>query len=142
MRIRSLILSLSILLLFSACGPSVKKDDAHSSSVNIKNKSGVASSLYVQHSEWKGVRYRYGGLSKKGVDCSGFVYLTFKSDFDIVLPRTTKGQAKEGKSVKRSKLRPGDLVFFKTSRKVRHVGIYIEDDKFLHASTSKGVMIS
>ena len=83
-----------------------------------------------------------GGLSKKGVDCSGLVYLTYRENLGIEIPRSTALQSKTGKEVKRSELRAGDLVFFKTSYKVRHVGIYIEDGKFFHASTSKGVMIS
>lgn len=98
--------------------------------------------LYSQHKKWKGTRYRLGGLSKRGIDCSGFVLTTFQEQFGITLPRTTAQQAKQGAEIPRSRLRAGDLVFFKTSRRVRHVGIYIEDEKFLHASTSKGVTIS
>lgn len=153
MPIRALLISLSIIILISACGisacgPSVKKDDPrpphkkHAKAVNLKKKSAVKKGLYSQHSEWKGVKYRMGGLNKRGIDCSGFVYLTFRSKLGIKIPRTTKAQAKLGKAIRKSNLRAGDLVFFKTSRKVRHVGIYIEDGKFLHASTSRGVMIS
>ncbi len=98
--------------------------------------------LYAQHKSWKGTRYKLGGLSKKGIDCSGFVHITYKERFGKTLPRTTELQAKVGTGITRQQLRAGDLVFFNTSRKVRHVGIYIEDGKFLHASTSKGVMIS
>jgi len=98
--------------------------------------------LYAQYSQWKGTRYEIGGLSRKGVDCSGFVYLTFRSKFGVVLPRSTELQADVGKSVGRSGLRPGDLVFFKTGWFDRHVGIYLEHGKFLHASTSSGVRIS
>jgi cell wall-associated NlpC family hydrolase len=148
MLIRTLTVLFTFVILFSSCGPEVKKEKgvkAHKSlakTVDIKNSSRVKGSLYSRHSEWKGVRYSYGGLSKRGVDCSGFVYLTFKSAFGLRLPRTTKAQAKAGKEIKRSRLEAGDLVFFKTSRKVRHVGIYIEKGKFLHASTKRGVMIS
>ena len=148
MRIRTLVLFLSILFLFSACGPALRKDDpvsshkSYSSSIGLSDKAHVRMLLYRQHREWKGVEYRIGGLNKSGVDCSGFVYLTFKSRFDVKLPRTTKDQIKLGKPVKKAKLKAGDLVFFKTKWKVRHVGIYIEDNKFLHASTNNGVMIS
>ena len=83
-----------------------------------------------------------GGLSKDGIDCSGFVYTTFRSKLGINIPRSTALQSKIGSNVSKNKLRTGDLVFFKTATKVRHVGIYIENNKFLHASTSKGVMIS
>lgn len=153
MPMRTLLLFLSIIVLISACGisacgPSVRKDDPkgphkkHAKTIDLKKKSKVTKGLYSQHREWKGVKYRMGGLNKRGVDCSGFVYLTFRSKLGIKIPRTTKAQARLGKEVRKSKLKAGDLVFFKTSRKVRHVGIYIEDGKFLHASTSRGVMIS
>ena len=110
--------------------------------VNLAASSSVKSKIYAQHSAWKGTKYKLGGLSKQGVDCSGMVYLTFKEKLGIELPRSTKLQSKVGREIKRKDLRAGDLVFFKTGVKVRHVGIYIEDGKFFHASTSKGVIIS
>jgi hypothetical protein len=100
------------------------------------------SALYAQYQEWRAVRYRIGGLSKSGVDCSGFVYLTFRDRFGIALPRSTHEQVVLGRSIDESELRTGDLVFFRTRRNTRHVGIFLEDRKFLHASTRKGVMIS
>jgi len=81
-------------------------------------------------------------MSKRGVDCSALVYLIYRDDMGIQLPRTTQYQATAGKAIKRAQLSPGDLVFFKIGRRSRHVGIYIEDGKFLHASASKGVTIS
>ena len=110
--------------------------------IDLKNSSTVKNKLYAQYKNWKGVKYRMGGLSKNGVDCSGFVYTTFRSKLGINIPRSTELQASTGKQIELSKLRPGDLVFFKTKTKVRHVGIYLENNNFLHASTSKGVMIS
>jgi len=107
-----------------------------------KGTVGVKTALYQQYSEWKGVRYRYGGLSKSGVDCSGFVYLTLKRQFGLDAPRDTHDLSSYGYPVSRKKLAPGDLVFFKTGIMKRHVGIYVEDGKFIHASTSKGVMLS
>jgi len=104
--------------------------------------SSVKDALKAQYMDWKGVKYREGGLSKKGVDCSGFVYLTFKNRLGRSIPRTTKALSKYGKTIGRGSLRPGDLVFFKTGFKVRHVGIYYGGNKFLHASTSRGVMLS
>lgn len=102
----------------------------------------VKHKLYQQYNVWKDVKYRMGGLSKNGVDCSGLVYTTYREQFELVLPRTTELQARTGREVQKHQLQPGDLVFFKTKVKVRHVGIYIEDGDFLHASTKKGVMIS
>ena len=98
--------------------------------------------LEAQHEDWKGVPYRYGGLSPRGVDCSGFVYLTFLSRLGMQVPRTTSELLKSGVQVKRSDLQVGDLVFFRTGPGNRHVGIYMGSDDFLHASTSQGVMTS
>lgn len=98
--------------------------------------------LYSQYREWRGTPYRMGGLSKKGIDCSGFVYLTYRSLADIKLPRTTRQQVNLGQAVALQNLRAGDLLFFKTGWATRHVGIYIQDGKFLHASTNRGVIIS
>ena len=97
---------------------------------------------------FKGVRYKYGGTTKKGIDCSGLVYTAFKKE-NINVPRTTKDLSKTGKWIDVNDVQEGDLLFFatkKNSRSVNHVGIvttsrtgYVE---FIHASTSKGVMIS
>lgn len=106
------------------------------SSASIKKK------LVTQYQKWRGVRYRLGGLTRRGIDCSGFVMITFKSQFGIDLPRTTRYQANLGRFISKSELKMGDLVFFKTGLTSRHVGIYLEHGKFLHASFSKGVTIS
>jgi len=98
--------------------------------------------LYSQFNDWQGVRYKQGGLSQHGIDCSGFVHLTFKSKFGLHLPRTTTMQSRLGKEIRRDDLRAGDLVFFKTSSTSNHVGIYLEKNKFLHASQKKGITIS
>lgn len=110
--------------------------------LDLSNPAWVKETLYTQYSDWRSVKYRIGGLSKSGVDCSGLVYLTFDSRFSIKLPRSTDEQVNAGTEIPQSKLVPGDLVFFKTGKTIRHVGMYIEDRKFLHASTEKGVMIS
>ena len=88
-----------------------------------------------------GIDYKYGGTTTKGFDCSGFVGYVFDK-FKIDLPRTSSSMYAEGDKVKREDLRPGDLVFFNTSGKgVSHVGIYVGNNKFAHASTSKGTRI-
>ena len=92
--------------------------------------------------EWKSVKHRMGGLSKRGVDCSGFVQLTLKNQFDVKIPRTTGLQVRLGKTIPKHKLKTGDLVFFRTSPRVKHVGIYLNDNTFIHTSSSKGVMKS
>ena len=104
--------------------------------VDLNNSALVKESLYAQYGQWKNTKYQIGGLSGNGIDCSGFVHVTFKTKLGMVLPRSTEFQAELGQDVDRDQLRAGDLVFFKTGRTVRHVGVYLEDGRFLHASTS------
>jgi len=108
----------------------------------LNRTSGLLYVLNVKYDQWKGAKYKLGGLSKNGIDCSGFVFVTFKSKLGIVLPRSTNLQAAIGKDIDNNQLQAGDLVFFKTGPFSRHVGIYLENGKFLHASTSLGVTIS
>ncbi|WP_391486998.1 bifunctional murein DD-endopeptidase/murein LD-carboxypeptidase [Leclercia tamurae] len=102
----------------------------------------IKSRLMDQYASWKGVRYRLGGDTRKGIDCSGFVQRTFREQFGLELPRSTYQQQEMGKSISRSSLRTGDLVLFRAGSTGRHVGIYIGNDQFVHASTSSGVTIS
>ncbi len=91
----------------------------------------VSDALNGHFLSWRGVRHRYGGTSRRGVDCSAFVQLTFSDVFGIQIPRTTRKQSKLGKRV--------SLVFFKTGWLGRHVGVYVGGGTFIHASESKGV---
>jgi cell wall-associated NlpC family hydrolase len=99
-------------------------------------------SLKKYVTSWMGTRYKHGGISRKGVDCSGFTLVTYKELFGKKLPRTVKEQVQKGLAVDKGFLQPGDLVFFKISVFQKHVGIYLENDLFVHASRSNGVMIS
>lgn len=91
------------------------------------------------YQKWAGTRYRFGGTGAGGIDCSAFVQKAMSGAFNIHLPRSTAEQRYSGRSISKSDLRPGDLVFF---RKNHHVGVYIGDGKFVHASSSKGVTTS
>ncbi|EPJ46488.1 MAG: hypothetical protein OFPI_33810 [Osedax symbiont Rs2] len=102
----------------------------------------VEKKLLGYYSDWRGTPYRLGGNSRKGIDCSAFVKNAYQSVFAVQVPRTTLGLATIGKSVKKAELIPGDLVLFKTSRSVRHVGVVVNGNKFMHVSEKKGVMIS
>lgn len=91
---------------------------------------------------WKGTAYRLGGISKQGIDCSAYVYVTYKEKVRIHLPRTTLDLAKSGIRVSRQDLTIGDLILFKTGFFSRHVGIYIGTGRFIHASKTDGVTLS
>ena len=98
--------------------------------------------METQFNLFKGVPYKYGGTNKRGFDCSGFTQKVYIDAFQINLPRTTKEMSELGKKVSKQNLLPGDLVFFKPSRKYKHVGVFMGDNIFMHSSTSKGVMKS
>ena len=98
--------------------------------------------------KYKGVRYKFGGTTKKGMDCSGVVYVAFDSE-NVQLPRISRDMAKRGKKISLSKVKKGDLLFFRTSkskRSINHVGLVVSHTKgqikFVHATTSRGVIVS
>ncbi len=93
--------------------------------------------------EWYGTPYHFGGNSKSGIDCSAFTGNFMSAVFGIELPRMAKDQYKFCQHVAKSDLQEGDLVFFHTTRKgISHVGVYLGNNKFIHASLNYGVTIS
>jgi cell wall-associated NlpC family hydrolase len=99
--------------------------------------------LLNEAGHWLGIPYRYGGSTTAGVDCSGFVCNVFRAAVEKKLPRSSSEQAKVGEEVEIDDAQPGDLVFFNTSGGgVSHVGILINTEQFIHASTSLGVIVS
>lgn len=102
--------------------------------------------LYVEASQWIGVPYHTGGDTKRGTDCSGLTSQIYKKVYKTKLSRSSEEQKdKDTHRVAKRNLREGDLVFFSSPRsrkKVAHVGIYLKNNKFIHASTSKGVIVS
>ena len=92
--------------------------------------------------EWYGTRYRYGGTTKSGIDCSAFVQAVYLSAFALSLPRTAREQYRSSRIISATEMKTGDLVFFNTTGGISHVGIYLQNNKFIHASTSQGVTIS
>lgn len=135
---KTLLFALAFSLLLSACS---SKAPSPRQSISSTQPSAVKK-LYAQYNYWRGTPYKYGGLSLNGVDCSGFVHQAYKAVYNISLPRATEQQIRQGQPVSRAELKTGDLLFFKTGWKVRHVGIYVENGRFMHASTSRGVTIS
>ncbi len=105
----------------------------------LRRPQAVSHALNGHFSSWRGVRHHYGGASRRGVDCSAFVQLTYRDVFGVRIPRTTREQSKLGKRVSKRELAPGDLVFFKTGWFGKHVGVYAGSGTFIHASESKGV---
>lgn len=107
------------------------------------NTSSKADKIVATAKKYIGVPYVWGGESPKGFDCSGYVQYVFKMH-SISLNRTTETQYKHGSYVSKSNLKPGDLVFFQNTYRagISHVGIYIGNGQFIHASSSKGVTIS
>lgn len=102
--------------------------------------------LFVEASEWVGAPYRYGGNSKRGVDCSGLTRQIYKKVYRKRLSRSSREQYENDcrRIRRKSQLQQGDLVFFRTpgsGRKCGHVGIFLKDGKFIHASSSRGVVV-
>jgi len=131
----------------SKSAKSINKSKPISGTNNI-NFSIAAENVVKNAKQFDGVRYKYGGTTKKGMDCSGLVFTSFKKE-NIALPRTTKDLSKSGEWVDIKEVKKGDLLFFSTkknSRTVNHVGIVtdsrIGNVEFIHASSSKGVMVS
>lgn len=91
---------------------------------------------------WKGTRYLWGGDSHNGIDCSAFTRRVIHTVSHLNLPRTAAEQSHIGYLIQQEQLKPGDLVFFMTKPNVRHVGVFVGNDQFIHASSSHGVMIS
>lgn len=94
--------------------------------------------------EWYGVRYRTGGNTKTGVDCSGFTVAVYAAVYGIALPRVSREQYRISRKISITELQEGDLVFFHTSSRsnVTHVGVYLGNNRFIHASVSRGVMVN
>ena len=139
------ILCLLAFIFLSACSsistkskvgtvPQARFDPASSSKLSQK--------IYAHYESWKGVKHVDGGMGRSGIDCSGFVYLTFKEIFGKTISRTTELLSEEGKPIHTNDLGVGDLVFFKTGFKRRHVGIFIGQNQFIHVSSKRGVMLS
>ena len=135
------LIAVAVLIFIMSCAHHEKESDdsrgeAHHPAGQIQKQ------LEAEYQRWQGTRHRMGGSNTSGVDCSGFVKAVYKNIFMMDLPRTTKAQATLGRPVKKSDLQAGDLVFFKPPSYPRHVGIYVSNSEFVHASKTKGVTIS
>ena len=150
---KALCILIPLLTLLSACSPAVRftrpgeirepplpKSKGNSRaewlSVDEQRMMGVINGM-------KGIPYRWGGTTEKGMDCSGFVMTVFWKAEKIQLPHSSRGMAGYGVSAPKAGLRFGDLVFFKIrSYRINHVGIYVGEGRFAHASSTEGVTIT
>lgn len=135
---------LALSVLFASC---------KSTSTAVSKKESKRENRYIVNQVIEkatdniGVRYKAGGTTRNGFDCSGLVFVTFESE-NIKLPRSSYDQANVGKIIKFNDAQKGDLIFFKTNRskQINHVGLIVEvnsnEIKFVHSSTTKGVIIS
>jgi len=132
------------MLIISSCGTrkyTVKNDNKAARAADVlaslKNKQ-----LYHFINDWTGVKYRFGGLDKNGIDCSGFAFLLEKEIYGVTLPRISRDQANVVNRKNVSSLKEGDLVFFSFGgNNVDHVGVYLNNGFFVHASTNRGVIV-
>jgi cell wall-associated NlpC family hydrolase len=109
--------------------------------LNVEVEQASNLNLFKVLDEWMGTRYHLGGTTKDGIDCSALMQTLFSSLYGITLPRTAKEQYEFSHKISRTELKEGDLVFFNTIGGVSHVGMYLQNNKFIHASTG-GVTIS
>ena len=140
----ALLLISIVSLIGCASKPTTSTSRSNNKAVSSKPiySGSIETRLNTHLRSWKGTPYKLGGLNKRGIDCSGFVYTTYRDVFGRKIARSTKLQSRMGLQVSKQKLKIGDLIFFKTGRRERHVGIYTGQGKFIHASTSKGVIRS
>lgn len=111
--------------------------------LNTEVESLPNKSLLEAVDEWYGVRYRKGGNTKSGVDCSGFTVAVYASVYGLSIPRVSREQYRNSRKISTTELQEGDLVFFNTNGSgVSHVGVYLGNNKFIHASVSKGIMVN
>ncbi len=133
--------ALSLLLLLTSCGSSKR--------TTVKDISTTKTERIIKQAQaFSGTRYKFGGTTRKGMDCSGLIYVAFQKE-NIVLPRVSRDMAQRGKPVKNKDIDTGDLLFFRTSKsskRINHVGLVTkvdgDDIYFIHATTSKGVLTS
>lgn len=158
---KQLLLILLLILSFTSCKSSkrtktkkttttkvVTKKSNNKKTTNTSTKNSKKDNIVDYAYQFQGVRYKWGGNTKSGMDCSGLIYESFKSS-NVILPRVSRDMAKKGVKIQLKKVQKGDLLFFKTGNRrnsINHVGLIVDirdnDIKFIHATTSKGVIVS
>ncbi len=132
-----------VFLLFSLLMTSCSS----TKNTTLKKRYSTSDKIIKNAVAYKGTRYKYGGTTKRGMDCSGLIYIAFRKE-NIALPRVSRVMATKGRNVSLRNVKRGDLLFFKTSRKnrINHVGLVTSVKngriKFIHSTTSRGVIVS
>ncbi len=155
--LKSIFYLLLLLVLFLSCKsrkhllkgqpgeivqPSASISQKYSQLIGVEESSITNGRLYTFIDQWLGTPYRFGGLDKDGIDCSGFAFLLEQQVYGINLPRMTSQQVTVIKRKYEEQLQEGDLVFFDfDGKKFSHVGIYLQNDYIVHASNKKGIML-
>ena len=127
----------ALVLFAGGCGSSSSTVQTTSTT----NTSDWVAQWEAEAERWKGVPHRWGGTTQRGIDCSALVQTLYRDVTGVRLPRTTRAQVRTGDRVRKRDLQPGDLVFFHLE-KSRHVGVYLDNGRFVHASSSQGVSVS
>ena len=140
---KSFLFFLLVSLLVISCKPSARYRTNHETPEQ-PDQTLNSSNLDDYVHQWLKSPYKFGGMNKNGVDCSGFTSRVMRDVYHIQIPRTAEGQYKDGHKVSDGRRRDGDLVFFRDvrGRGIDHVGVYMGKNKFAHASTKEGVIIS
>ena len=115
---------------------------AKSGSASEKKSAAIEKKLLTSYSKWKGTKYQWGGDSKNGIDCSALTRRVYREVYNHELPRVSHDQVKTGKKVSSKELKAGDIVYFKPKKEGSHTAVYVGNNLFINASTSKGVVIS
>jgi cell wall-associated NlpC family hydrolase len=164
MRTKSLVY-FSVLLVLASCIAKKKTTYSKTKTVTVASKEGDtisttttkkikkntnrnADQVVEKAMAFSGTRYKFGGTTKRGMDCSGLIYVALQEN-DIPFPRVSHQMANEGKRIKLKEVEKGDLLFFKTSKRgkrINHVGLVVDVDgddiRFIHSTTSRGVIVS
>ena len=149
MHFKKFILFIFLSTFLISCGSS-RKTTSTSQVEKTSNKSdSKKSDAIVKYAKtFNGTKYKFGGTTKKGMDCSGLVYISYQKE-GITMPRVSRDMATKGKKISLSKTNKGDLLFFKTNKNkntINHVGLVVENKKgeifFIHATSSLGVIVS
>ncbi|MAZ71594.1 MAG: hypothetical protein CMC70_00460 [Flavobacteriaceae bacterium] len=149
---RKLIPLLLLTVFLASCGSSKRSSSTKVRTSNkvesTSNPNSTAGKIIKHAKSFEGTRYKFGGTTKKGMDCSGLIYTSFATE-NIILPRISRDMAKQGERISLLKVQEGDLVFFQTNKSknvINHVGLVVFNKsgvlKFIHSTSSRGVIIS